>query len=128
MITGVLERDGKECVIWLDVRGPTGRTLRIKGVVDTGSTGTLTLPSEDIEYLELSWMGEAEVTLADASTIRSDVFEAEVTWDGGLRSIHVTKSESDPLVGMKLMQNYRLTVDIHPNGRYVLEPLDSITH
>jgi clan AA aspartic protease len=125
MITGSVTSDGREALVQLDVRGPTGRTLHLDAVVDTGFTHWLSLRQPQIDDLKLAWHGRATANLADGTETTPDVYEAHVMWDGQSQHILVTAADTEPLVGMSLMKDYRLTIDIIPGGALLLEKLAS---
>lgn len=52
-----------------------------------------------------------------------DVYEAIVVWDEQLLTIPIDEAESDPLVGMSLMEGYRLTVEVIEGGLVKIEKL-----
>lgn len=125
MITGRVLNDGKEAVITLNVRGPTGRTLQFEAIVDTGFNSELSLRQQQIDDLEFQWGGTVEATLADGRSTRAEVYRGQVMWDGKSRSVTVASIDSMPLVGMGLMKNYRLTTEIIPGGPLLLEQIAS---
>ena len=123
MIRGTMTDDGREAIISLGVRGPTGRTLQIEAAIDTGFTDSLSLRGQDIYGLKLPWQTRVEVSLADGSKTTVDMYEATVMWDESSRRIPIVSTEIRPLVGMALMSGYRLTLDVVPGGRLVLEKM-----
>lgn len=125
MITGHVANDGREAIVKLSVRGPTGRTLHIEVIVDTGFNGALSLDPQDIDDLRLHWIGYVVATLADDSSQMAETYSAQVLWDGRPQRITVTAMRGGPLVGMTLMRDYRLTIDVVPDGPLTLESLDS---
>ena len=56
MISGIVNT-GIEAVLQLVVCGSDGEGHEFEGVVDTGFSGDLTLPTEAIESLDLTWCG-----------------------------------------------------------------------
>jgi len=125
MISGRVANDGSQATIKLNVRGPTGRTLHVEAIIDTGFSGALSLYPQEVDDLRLPWVGHIIATLADESEHLADGYSAEVMWDSTPREITVTAISGGPLVGMSLMKNYRLTIDVLPNGLLTLKPLDS---
>lgn len=115
MITGIVAAS-REAMVALVVRGPRGQEERIQAVIDSGFTGVLTLPSATIATLGLTWRGRSRGTLADGATSRFDVYEATVVWDGRARRVPVAAMSSVPLVGMALLDGYRLTIDAAIGG------------
>jgi predicted aspartyl protease len=77
MISGSVNTN-REAVISLVVNGPSGQVQEIEAVIDTGFTGSLTLPSVVIGFLELSWLGRGETMLGDGSFHPVDVYAATV--------------------------------------------------
>lgn len=121
-MTGVVTADG-EAVIRLTLRGPTGRSEQVRGVIDTGYTGPLTLPSAVISRLDLPWSRRGLAILADGSEIEYDVYEAVVVWDRRRRLIEIDESDSDPLVGMAMLEGFELNVQVRPRGKVTITRL-----
>jgi clan AA aspartic protease len=105
-----------EATIRLRVRGPTGHETELDAVIDTGFTGYLTLPGAEIAALGLAWFARGLATLADGSSILYDVYEAIAVWDGQPCSIPVDEANTVPLVGMLLLDSYKLTVEARIGG------------
>jgi clan AA aspartic protease len=122
MITGTIN-GSLDAIIRLTVRGPTARTRRIRAVIDTGFNGTLTLPPALIADLELPWYRRAFAELGDGSETVFDVYRAVITWDRSRRTIRVDEADTMPLVGMELMQGFRLTMDVVRHGMMTIKPL-----
>jgi clan AA aspartic protease len=92
-------------------------------VIDTGYTGSLTLPPSFVTALNLNWQKVDRGMLADGSECLFDVFEAELEWDGQLRRVLVDEADTDPLVGMALLSGYELRVEVCSQGRVEIAPL-----
>ena len=122
MITGVVNAFG-EAIIRLQLRGELGGDRQIEAVIDTGFTGMLTLPSSLIEELGLFWQRRGRALLADGSETIFDVYEATVIWDGTPRRVAVDEVDSDPLVGMSLLQGHEMTMQIVEGGRVVIQSI-----
>jgi clan AA aspartic protease len=120
MITGKVS--GSEAHVRLRVQGPRGER-QIEAVIDTGYTGTLTLPPSLIQTLRLPWHTFGRSMLADGSECLFDVFIATVEWDGHPRRILIDEADAEPLVGMRLMNGYELRMQIRQNGRMSLRRL-----
>ena len=110
MIIGIVTADGREATIPLLLRGPSGRELVLRAIVDTGFTGSLMLPRALVDDLALVYQGSQRGTLADGSGVYLDIHEATIVWDDQLRDVHVLVADGDPLVGMALLRGYELTV------------------
>jgi clan AA aspartic protease len=115
MIKGVIRAD--EARIQLSVVGPRGRKREIQAVIDTGYTGSLTLPPGIIAALGLRWRSVDRGTLADGSECLVDVYEGSVLWDGKPLPILVDDANGEPLVGMRLLNGYELKMEVRPAAR-----------
>ena len=106
----------REAVIPVTVRGLEEQEQEVEAVIDTGFDGWLTLPASLIATLRLPWRRRGRAMLADGSEALFDVYDATVIWDGRLRRIAVDCVDSDPLVGMSLLDGYELTVQVIVGG------------
>ena len=122
MITGVVNND-LEAEVRLTVRGPTGRTRRIRAVVDTGYDGHLSLPPATVATLELPWKRRDKAILANGKTTSFDVFGGAVGWDGSRRAISIDEADTEPLVGIAMLEGYRLNSEFRPGGKVAIRAL-----
>jgi clan AA aspartic protease len=106
-----------EATIRLTVRGPTGQEQAIEAVIDTGFDGALSLPLADITALGLPWRRRGRALLADGTESVFDIYEATVIWDGRPRRVAVDAADVDPLVGMRLLHGYELTIQAVVGGQ-----------
>jgi hypothetical protein len=49
-----------------------------------------------------------------------------LVWDGGLLTIPVDEADSEPLVGMSLMNGYQLVVQVFPGGLVQISKLTPV--
>jgi len=112
-----------EATLPLVVRNSSGQREAIKTVIDTGFDGFLSLPSEIITRLGLSWIISNPATLGDGSETVFDFYTATVIWDGQYRDIDIAASETEPLLGMAMLYGYRLQIDNVEGGRVMIEEL-----
>jgi clan AA aspartic protease len=115
MITGVVTAN-REAIIRLAVHGPAGVEQQIESVVDTGFDGWFSLPPSLIALLGLQWRRRGRALLADGSECVFDIYEVTVLWDGSLRRIAVDEASTAPLVGMALLYDYELSVQVRNGG------------
>jgi clan AA aspartic protease len=115
MITGVVNAN-REATIRLVVIGSNGQQQEIEVIIDTGFTGFLTLPIELVAALGLSWLCRQPGILADGSVDFFDVYVARVIWDGQLRTVEVEAADTEPLVGMSLLDRHSLRIDVLSGG------------
>jgi clan AA aspartic protease len=123
MIHGVVSRN-REATISLVIVNENRQTKLITAVIDTGYTGYLSLPSEIITELNLSWTGIDRGTLGDGSEVTFEVYAAKVIWDGEYRDIPINEAETDPLVGISLLYGYDLHIQTVEGGNVIIKLLE----
>ena len=97
------------------------RVFRMSQVtVDTGFTGWLAMPGENIEELGLTSYGQRPANQAGGVGIFS-IYGALVLWHGDYRPVLVHRITGDPLIGMALLEDSRLTVDAREDGDVIIE-------
>lgn len=125
MIVGAVINDGRTAVIDLVVRG-RARERSISAVVDTGFTGALTLPFRTVKDLALIRRSSERATLADGSEAILAVYLATVIWDGAPRRAHVLATPGTTLVGMALLHNHELTMQVKDGGAVRITALSAV--
>jgi len=115
MITGMVNAN-REAAIRLLVRGPQGHQQEIEAIIDTGFTGFLTLPPLLVTALGLAWLCRQPGILADGRVEYFDVYVATVIWDGQPCTVEVEAADTEPLVGMSLLEHHALRIDILDGG------------
>jgi clan AA aspartic protease len=123
MIAGIVNVDF-EPIIPLLICGSDGKVYTQDAIVDTGFNGWLSLPPDLIAALNLKWKRRGRAILGDGSECVFNVYEATLIWDGNFLTIPIDESDSEPLVGMSLMENYQLTVQVFAGGRVELNKID----
>lgn len=121
-----LVANGLEAVLEVQLIGRHGQIEVVPTVVDTGFTSDLTLPPSAMRDMNFLQLTTTRVTLADGSTVEAPVFEGLVKWFGQEKVIRVLQTDSEALLGMGLMQDCRLTMDIVPDGKFTINPLGNI--
>ena len=112
----------REAIVRLELRGPTGQTARVDAVVDTGFDGELVLPRTIVEDLKLRVRGVEIGTLADGRETSLPRYRAKVAWDGRERGIVVLAGDG-AMLGMSILYNHRLTIDVRTRGQVLIEEL-----
>jgi clan AA aspartic protease len=115
MILGVVNGD-REAVIQIVLIGEEKRLKSLPVVIDTGFTGYLMIPESLV--MELGWVyrGVQEAILGDGSSCDFEVYVGSVIWDGQVRSVEVNACKSGMLVGMGLLEGWKLEVEGKPGG------------
>ena len=116
-------RNGREATISVAILSTDGREEEFEAVIDTGFTNYLTFPYQVISHLGLSWNGQQLGTLADGSEQFFDYYTASIVWDNEAIPIPVNAIDSEPLVGMALMEGYGLHIEVVEGGFVSLERL-----
>ena len=122
MIRGVVT-DEFEGWIDLAIVGDDRSAIGFSGVVDTGFSGSLTLPLAVIERFGGQRVGIANVYLADGSKTFSQIFELTILWDGRPLTIEVDAAETEPLIGMALLAGHDLQMRVVPNGEVTISAI-----
>jgi clan AA aspartic protease len=122
MISGTVNTN-LEPLIRVSIQDINGQEHQWDAVVDTGFNGWLTLPPDSIVKLGLRWQRLGTAILADGSQALFDVYEVTVIWDGRLITIPVDEADSEPLVGMSLMDGYELTIQAIGGGAVTLRQI-----
>ena len=115
-----------EPIIPLSVCGSDGKVYQQNAIVDTGFDGWLSLPPDLISQLDLKWKRRGRAILADGSECLFNVYEAIVIWDGNPLTIPIDEADSDPLIGMSLMEGYQLSVQVFEGGLVELSKINTV--
>lgn len=117
--------DDLEGYVELTVRGSAGDAV-IDALVDTGFNGFLSLSRAQITELDLEWSRYETAELADGEEVPTSVFDCEVLWGGQWRAIEVAALGTDPLLGMELLRDHRLLIDVIEGGQLTITPLAQV--
>ena len=110
-----------EAVVPLSLRGPQGPEREVDAVIDTGYSGSLTLPPSLVAELELPYVLSSRATLADDTEVGFNVYSVTALWNNRPRRIEADAVGSTPLVGMALLDNHDLSIQIREGGRVVIQ-------
>lgn len=119
MIIGTVNAQ-REATIPVLIRGDDGPIREIEAVIDTGFTGYLTLPARSIASLGLTWRGRGTAFLGDDSLHLFDVYSATIIWDEEARLVEIDEADTEPLVGMRLLEDYELRIQVQAGGSVIL--------
>lgn len=112
----------REAIVQLPLRSQ-GREQPIDALIDTGFNGYLTLPPHLIESFGLPFLRNGRAVLGDGSTVTFDIHEAVILWNGRPRRIPVDAADTEPLLGMGLLEGHELNVQVIHGGQAVIKPL-----
>ena len=123
MITGRVN-DIYEAVISVEVAAHDRQTVhRFDAVIDTGFSQYLMMPRGAISQMGLPIQGSRPLVLGNQQRHDFDFCYAAVIWDDEIRAIPVLISETETLVGARLLAGYSLTVAMVPGGRVTVAKL-----
>ncbi len=113
-----------DAVIAITLKNDLGQTLVIDAVIDSGFNDALSLPSAVIQQLKFGALPSIIVELADGSEAETQTFTGRVVWDDPRgRIIRIQQGEGRPLVGMALLLEHRVTIDVRYDGAVRVEPI-----
>ncbi len=112
---------GLEARIPVDIVGSSGVFQTIEAVLDTGFTGAMSLPEPIIFELNLDYVGDRSVTLADGQTQLKRTYLAELLWHGQPIDVRVHMMGDKPMVGTGLLSPCHLSIDLWDGGAVVVE-------
>jgi len=125
MITGIVNGDF-EAMLSLSICGSDGKVYTQDAIIDTGFNGWLSLSPDLIDQLNLKWKRRGRAILGDGSECVFNIYEAVVLWDGVDLTIPIDEADSEPLVGMSLMEGYQLMVQVFEGGKVELCKVNTI--
>ena len=101
----------REAVVQIVVLNENKQTRLISAVVDTGYTGDLMLPRNVAESLQLSLREVQEATLGNNTVAEFELYSGLVIWDGKIKRIEMNASQDSALVGMGLIDGFKLEIE-----------------
>ncbi|HEX3126587.1 MAG TPA: clan AA aspartic protease [Thermoanaerobaculia bacterium] len=113
----------REAIVRLVISSPAGQESHIEAVLDTGYTGSLTLPAAVVASLGLPFRGRGSALLGDGSESEFDIHEATIIWAGERRLAAIDVAETDPLLGIGLLLGNELMVQVMAGGAVAIRKL-----
>ena len=116
--------DGRR-LIWVPLRVAADREnfATVEAVLDTGFSGTLTLPSDVARRLGLNSDHRTEVTLANNVPANLNSYSGFLIWHERLRAVPILESAGVPLLGTRLLAGSQLTAQFRNGGEVLIEEL-----
>jgi clan AA aspartic protease len=123
MMFGRVNRQ-REAVLKLVIIGDLDRKVAVDAVIDTGFNGDLILPIETVLELDLVPQGYQKATLGDGTISQFRVYAGTVIWDGARKLVEVNSATTGVLIGMGLLEGYKLEVNAIPDGIVTITNID----
>jgi len=101
----------REAIIEIAVLSDNKQIKSVRAVVDTGYTGDLILSRAIVNELGLTIRGIQDAILGDGSFTMFEMYAGSVIWDGQVRRVEVNASETESLIGMGLLEEYKLEIE-----------------
>ena len=115
MITGYISEFG-EVIVPIDIFDQRGRLRRVEAIVDTGLDYFMALPARLVQSLGLDWIGRMRMRVGTEEMARFESFAADVSWLGARRRTYVLQTQSEILVGTRLLWESQLTAQFWEDG------------
>ena len=106
----------REAILKLVIIGDENNKIAVDAVIDTGFNGDLILPIQIVSELGLVPQGYQKATLGDGTISQFRVYAGTVIWDGDRKLVEVNSATTGILIGMGLLDGYKLEVNATPNG------------
>jgi len=83
----------------------------VEFTIDTGYTGTFTLPLATCEALQLESLPDVFSYLADGTRLAVRAFVLSVEWDNDERNVEILSIGQEPLLGATMLEGYELCLN-----------------
>jgi clan AA aspartic protease len=103
-------------LVQLSVFTAAGERIPMNVLVDTGFTGSLSLPLSVVSRLGLLKIGSDSVQFGDGSVLAADLYEVDIEWDGLRRTIYADAFGAELLIGTELLRDYELFIRFYNGG------------
>ena len=109
---GVVDNAGR-AILRIQLKHPTSATITdLETWIDTGFTGELVIPMQQIAALGLPLGPAVKAVLADGSQIKVDTYFCLVEWFGKWKNVEVVANQGRfPLLGVGLLLGHDLHID-----------------
>lgn len=125
MMTGYINRKGAALIPGSLIKNPiNGNRIFIQNIlIDTGFEGYLFLSRDIILTLELPFRSSIPLVLANGTQTQQDLYKAIIYWDGYDKEVEVIEMDAEPLLGMAMLQGYKLGIEAISNGKVTITKL-----
>ena len=109
---GIVDDFGRAIIEVILRASPTAEPKLLQTWIDTGMTGELVIPENQILDLNLARTGTAVAHLADGSEVLLNTYSCSLNWNGRERQVEVIANTGQfPLLGVGLLCDHRLSID-----------------
>ena len=111
-----------EAIVNIEIQDTMGQSHTIQCTLDTGFNGELALPLRVIERLGLVPDDALVVILANGDRIMMTRYSAKLDWQDQPIEAEVLQTEQESAIGMALLENSNLTIQVWDGGHVLIEP------
>ena len=111
-----------EAIVELSVQDAQGEFHSFTCVLDSGFDGYLALPVQEIQSLGLVHREARRTLLVDSLEIFLPLYRGTAYWCGSFLEVTILGTEQEYLVGMALLEDSTLTVQVWDGGDVLVEP------
>jgi clan AA aspartic protease len=112
-----------EAVLELTLVGEDGLLLRVPAILDTGFDQSLLVPLSIVTTLGWANQGGVPLFQADGSSFEAEVSKGKLHWLGVQLELDIVVAGDTVLIGMALLRNTKLSMDVVEGGIVTIEPL-----
>ena len=105
-----------EPMVQVHVFDSSGEEIPLNVLVDTGFTGSFSMPGTVAKRLGLEKIGSDSVQFGDGSIYAADLYEIEIEWDGMRRIVYADAFGADLVIGTELLRDYELLIHFVNGG------------
>lgn len=115
-----------EPMVQLFVYSASDERVPLNVLVDTGFTGSFSLPHTVARRLGLSRVGSDSVQFGDGSVYAADLYELDIECDGSRRTLYADAFGADLVIGTELMRDYEVLIRLVNGGLVRLTKMSSL--
>ncbi|PSQ80585.1 MAG: hypothetical protein BRD40_04295 [Bacteroidetes bacterium QS_1_65_9] len=119
MIVGKVSMDG-EALVRVQIRRRGAQAQDVEAILDTGFNGSLALPYDQIQEMDLPRAGRAKFVAASGQVHVVGRYEASVRFGGKHKDIEVVEA-AEPLLGTKMLRGYEVCINYAEDGHIEIE-------
>ena len=122
MLTGTVS-DDLQAWVTVEILVPNRQPFSVEVVLDTGFNGQLALPTATIRRLDLPEGISRLAVTATGDRVSLATYRGTVLWDGQPRITEVVEADSEPLLGMELLLESLVTLEVRYGGPVTIDAL-----
>ena len=110
-----------EVTVVVGFQDPQGGFQSFECVLDTGYDGEMALPTEAIQRLGLTPLGNRIITQADGQPVRMPAYKGVVSWHGQPVEVVVIQTDEEAIIGTQLLEHSTVTIQVWDGGNVLID-------